>query len=286
MKRQTRCRHTWRLCAIIALFLAACLLPAAAMSDQDAELLMKRTILSLYKVRTSIVDRQTELQTQGAVSLREQDEAMLFVTYLDGRIYHYCRHLYLGVGPAGLAGLPCPLNPLGEMEPGRFTPVPENPGQTRTEKAAQLDQELNSALGEFDDMLLKEEEKVAAHIPRQREGSESASGGRQEGSATGQSGDEGDADSASTDAEGQNGSVAGSASDESDGGENSRANEGGVSGSSSRSQLPQTESRNDIPTDGDDIVARQLREAAEQETDPEVKEKLWEEYRKYKEGIR
>jgi hypothetical protein len=35
----------------------------------------------------------------------------------------------------------------------------------------------------------------------------------------------------------------------------------------------------------DDIVARQLREAAEKETDPELKKKLWEEYRKYKEGV-
>ena len=32
----------------------------------------------------------------------------------------------------------------------------------------------------------------------------------------------------------------------------------------------------------DDIVARQIREAAEQETDPELKKKLWEEYYNYK----
>ena len=32
----------------------------------------------------------------------------------------------------------------------------------------------------------------------------------------------------------------------------------------------------------DDIIARQLREAAMQETDPELKEKLWDEYRRYK----
>jgi hypothetical protein len=32
----------------------------------------------------------------------------------------------------------------------------------------------------------------------------------------------------------------------------------------------------------DDIVARQLREAAERETDPVLQEKLWDEYRKYK----
>lgn len=39
----------------------------------------------------------------------------------------------------------------------------------------------------------------------------------------------------------------------------------------------------DIP-DGrdDDIVARQLREAAQMEQDPELREKLWDEYRKYK----
>ena len=43
----------------------------------------------------------------------------------------------------------------------------------------------------------------------------------------------------------------------------------------------------DIP-DGsdDDLVARQMREAAEKETDPELKKKLWEEYRKYKRGAR
>ena len=32
----------------------------------------------------------------------------------------------------------------------------------------------------------------------------------------------------------------------------------------------------------DDIVARQLREAALAEDDPELRERLWEEYRKYK----
>jgi hypothetical protein len=41
----------------------------------------------------------------------------------------------------------------------------------------------------------------------------------------------------------------------------------------------------DIP-DGsdDDIVARQLREAAENEKDPELRDKLWDEYRAYKEA--
>ena len=39
----------------------------------------------------------------------------------------------------------------------------------------------------------------------------------------------------------------------------------------------------DIPSgDDDDVVARQIREAAMKETDPDLREALWEEYRKYK----
>jgi DNA transposition AAA+ family ATPase len=40
---------------------------------------------------------------------------------------------------------------------------------------------------------------------------------------------------------------------------------------------------NEIP-DGsdDDLVARRIRKAAEQETDPELKDKLWKEYVEYK----
>ncbi|MDZ7684902.1 MAG: hypothetical protein U5O39_07720 [Gammaproteobacteria bacterium] len=38
------------------------------------------------------------------------------------------------------------------------------------------------------------------------------------------------------------------------------------------------------PGNNDDIVAQQLREAAMAETDPELREKLWEEYRRYKAG--
>ena len=53
---------------------------------------------------------------------------------------------------------------------------------------------------------------------------------------------------------------------------------GGTLGGSGPSAVPA-----DIP-DGrdDDIVARQLREAAMKETDPELRERLWEEYRQYK----
>ncbi|WP_461480873.1 hypothetical protein [Porticoccus sp.] len=56
--------------------------------------------------------------------------------------------------------------------------------------------------------------------------------------------------------------------------------EGGVAGT-----LPGGRAPDNIP-DGsdDDIVARQIREAAIKEQDPVLKEKLWDEYRKYKQG--
>ena len=39
----------------------------------------------------------------------------------------------------------------------------------------------------------------------------------------------------------------------------------------------------DIPSgNDDDVVARQIREAAMKEADPKLREKLWQEYRKYK----
>ena len=59
-----------------------------------------------------------------------------------------------------------------------------------------------------------------------------------------------------------------------------RDSDSGQLGDTDNSRIP-----NDVG-DGrdDDIVARQLREAAMKEEDPELREKLWDEYRAYKKG--
>jgi hypothetical protein len=52
-----------------------------------------------------------------------------------------------------------------------------------------------------------------------------------------------------------------------------------------RTEMPDL-NQGDIPDpQGDDIVAQQLREAAMSEADPELQAKLWEEYKRYKEGL-
>lgn len=69
-----------------------------------------------------------------------------------------------------------------------------------------------------------------------------------------------------------------------DGGEQAPPPPGGDNiGRSSRGNRPDLPTPKDIP-DGrdDDVVARQLREAAERETDPALRERLWKEYRDYK----
>ena len=52
-----------------------------------------------------------------------------------------------------------------------------------------------------------------------------------------------------------------------------------------KGKSPETEPVPDRNPQTDDVVARQLREAAEEETDPELRRRLWAEYDDYKAGI-
>lgn len=151
--------------------------------------------------------------------------------------------------------------------------IDQSAEQTRTEKIAALDAELNAGLGEFDELLLREQEKVKAATPPQHHGNGATGGGSE--------------------------NVAGAKSDNADTGDETNddsnspirsANNGqssGARGGTDTSKQTASDQPSGVP-DGsdDDVVARQLREAAEKETDPELKKKLWEEYKKYKQGTR
>ena len=61
---------------------------------------------------------------------------------------------------------------------------------------------------------------------------------------------------------------------------------GGMGGAAVGGRVPQNTAKYQPPADipngnNDDVVARQLREAAMRESDPAVRERLWDEYRKY-----
>ncbi len=147
-----------------------------------------------------------------------------------------------------------------------------------------LNRELNDSLARFDGAMLGERERNQARA-------EESGGGRADAgtaaleSATVAGGDgSGDGSAYGTPMPARTGAGAeGTAADSSSGSGMSTA--GGGSGRKGDFEHTASNSANvpaDIP-DGsnDDVVARQIREAAMKEKDPELREKLWDEYRKY-----
>jgi hypothetical protein len=114
------------------------------------------------------------------------------------------------------------------------------------------------------------EEKEAAEVAGERaSGSEAGSASPSSGGASGES-------------------SAGNRS--ASGGTDGSAEEGGDSAGSVGGSGPGASGSDRVPADvgdgsDDDIVARQLREAAMAEDDPELRAKLWEEYRRYKASL-
>jgi len=259
---------------------------APIVPSQRAESL-KETIRLLEQAREHVIDDYNTSEQQGILGPTDQHDYQLFIGYLDSRIGTYCQELYDISGSGAIADLPCAYSigsDSGENEPVQ---LPSSTAVTTDEQISELDESLITALGRFDDMLLKEQESIATHVPSQRESGSGSPGGI--GATAGNGTKEGDGG----DAAGRKDSHSGEA-----GKESSSQNEKGVEGSKDSQQgvgagngtqetVPESSSSDkQLDARDDDVVARQLREAAEKETDPEVKKKLWEEYRKYKEGTR
>ncbi len=251
-----------------------------AAQQEDDPVRLRSNILALDRIQRNILHSLKVNDTGKKISSREKRETLIFVGYLKERNRHYCTQLAQKAGSAAIIDLPCPAHEI---------PVPRTKAKTTEEQIAQLDRQLDASLGEFDEMLLKEQERIAAHQPRQREsgGSVSSSGGA--GGYGGQSGEQkkssstGAAGGQTSDKQQQPGQTPTAGRQR----QNGRPATSGaaVAGSQGQAQTGSVAGPggNRLYVD-DDIVARQLREAAEKETDPELKEKLWQEYRKYKEG--
>jgi hypothetical protein len=153
-------------------------------------------------------------------------------------------------------------DPFAELEAGR--------GQVMTaaERRAALDERLNEGFAEFDGMILGERERVQAQADEA--GSDvMATGG-------GGGGSEGDGESGNFEplviASGPDGSTGGGI----------MIGDARREGEFSNQQEETFPVPDDIPPGAnDDVVARQLREAAMSEPDPELREALWDEYRAY-----
>jgi len=156
--------------------------------------------------------------------------------------------------------------------------------ETSEERREDLDNELDSSLSEFDALILREQEI----LEQRREAEAAAGGGGGAGTAEaggGEGGDEGAEGGDETEAASEARGTGGSPDDPS--GEEVGEEEGARPEGSEAEAGEVSNGR--IPPDvgdgsDDDIVAGQLREAAMKEEDPELREKLWDEYRAYKFG--
>ena len=199
----------------------------------------------------------------------EADDYRAYIAGLRDRLAQDCDAMRLN-GVVLPTDIDCPRQFLQPVAPLKRDP---NQSLTESERTETLDAELEAGLGDYDDLLLREQARVKADRPRSAGEGE---GGGLAGGADGESG--GEAGSAGTDGQ------------TADAGDEQMADTGierppVATGSGGGKQTVASGQPDNIP-DGsdDDVVARQLRKAAEQETDPELQKKLWEEYRKYKQG--
>ncbi|MEE8427289.1 MAG: hypothetical protein V3S15_08380 [Woeseiaceae bacterium] len=143
--------------------------------------------------------------------------------------------------------------------------VGQFPAESSAERAERLGRELEESVGGFDEVLLEEQREIAA-VGRNTEGF----GGSGSGSGSGEGISLGD--------QSAGGSSGGSVTVANRSAPTRKSPIAGMSDQEIRERTP-----DDIPvTVDDDIISRQLREAALAEEDPELRERLWVEYRKYK----
>lgn len=209
----------------------------------------------------------------------EREEHAEFVAGLRRKFLEQCETVRGLGGEASVAKFPCvrviaaaPTRPL----------APAATVQTDEEKRAAMRARLDTLENAIDEDLLKRQEELrqAAAAPTGGGGAGggggAAGGGAQSGGGAANPGAQAGAGAGATGgAVGQRGGTAGS-----------NAGLGGAA-------VPPSPPSQTVPHDrsgvtdggaGDDIVARQLRQAAEAETDPVLKEKLWAEYRRYRGG--
>ncbi len=261
--------------------IAVDILAAATLDEQIND--VKSHFTSLQNARA---DFQRALDL-GELSTTEQSDYAAWVHELSDQLMHDCKALIKTNQAVLPDDLPCNRVLTTGIMPASIDLASEH---TEAEQTDGLVDELNATLGEFDERLLQEQARVKARTPHTESTSNQSSGGGSEGgSAASQNMDTETAEGDTTNGE------QGEIPNERETSQTARSQTNGTGqppsgkkGSPGKTTPgAQSNTPEGIP-DGsdDDVVARQLREAAEKETDPELKKKLWEEYRRYKEGIR
>jgi len=169
---------------------------------------------------------------------------------------------------------------------------PTIPEENAPDQVAELDRQLSASLSEFDAVLLKKMETIETESSaKMRDLAQQAA---EAAKRLKEKGEESNADPSETSEEGSKQGEQSEQGKEEDGKDSSdrqkspqaqpgKGDDTVAAGDQSASGGPGPQHPGSrYSKEDDDIVARQLREAAEKETDPELKEKLWKEYEAYK----
>ncbi len=252
---------------MLTLLMASWLVPSAYSRAESAAEQLVAAIQADYATLQRARDDLQQLSDSGSLTPAAIRDYHDWIQQLSDRVVRACQQLRrAGSGPRQPVACDAPHNTLSAASIDTATE------QTRTEQTGTLQRQLDQSIGEFDEKLLREQERVKAATP---------AGGQAGGADAGQPGTAGSvADAARGDAGDRQGEQ-----NETHGQETTTTSKPRSDGSKGKPGGYSTPA--DIP-DGsdDDVVARQIREAAEQESDPELRKKLWEEYRRYKAGIR
>jgi hypothetical protein len=185
-------------------------------------------------------------------------------------------------------------HPTGQKLSSESPKLPDQqiPEEQVQDPVAELDRQLSASLTEFDGMLLKEMETIETESAAKmrdlaQEAAEAAKRLKQKGAKLDT--DESktiDAESSQS-KEGQQGKTGDKDESREEKGPETQQGDGDdtvatADRSKGEGSGPKRDPGSRYNKEDDDIVARQLREAAENETDPELKEKLWKEYEEYK----
>lgn len=230
-------------------------------------------------------------------STPEQADYADWIQQLSEQFAANCRELASHSPDLIPADIPCSEFDQAYTSPAEIDTESEN---SDGELIATAVGKFEQSMGDFDEKLLREQDRVKARRPQapaEDSGGGGASGSGSEAGSEGSESDSGDTggEQSGGQSDGQSDDQSGEqSSEQSDGQGGEQSNEQG-SGASPEGEQSDSGSRGDSSSssappdtpDGsdDDVIARQLREAAEKETDPELKRKLWEEYKRYKEGL-
>ncbi|MGW8161383.1 MAG: hypothetical protein ACWGN1_03965, partial [Desulfobulbales bacterium] len=155
-------------------------LSAYASTKQPELAGLRQSVLALDSAWQRARNDFGQKKMDGALGEAERKDYAKFITFLSGRIQQYCQELLRQGGDAAIKDLPCPDDQFMGTGTGTSTSL------STTEQVTELDKSLSEALGEFDELLLKEEQRIASRMPRERE-SGRTHGGTQEYGGSGSS---------------------------------------------------------------------------------------------------